>query len=232
MKKKPFSKETPSYKAAAPVTPYQKAKQEWDDRIGNAVVQAKNWRFVAILSLIVTAILLVMLIISLLMNQTSVFVAQVTKGGQVVNVAPLERTYEPTEAQKEYFISRFIELVREVPLDPVVAKKNWTSAYRFLTQRASAQLNTLFQKNNPVKLLGKETVTVKVTDVNPVSQNTYQVNWIETTVDSSGENKTQKTFSGVFTLMIKQPTTEQAILRNPLGVYITDFHISSRETNS
>ena len=30
-----------------PVTPYQKAAQVWDDRIGSARVQAKNWRLMA-----------------------------------------------------------------------------------------------------------------------------------------------------------------------------------------
>ena len=27
-----------------PVTPYQRAAQVWDDRIGSARVQARNWR--------------------------------------------------------------------------------------------------------------------------------------------------------------------------------------------
>jgi len=27
-----------------PVTPYQRAAQAWDDRIGSARVQARNWR--------------------------------------------------------------------------------------------------------------------------------------------------------------------------------------------
>ena len=30
-----------------PVTPYQKAGQVWDERIGSARVQAKNWRLMA-----------------------------------------------------------------------------------------------------------------------------------------------------------------------------------------
>jgi len=30
-----------------PVTPYQKAEQLWDERIGSARVQAKNWRLMA-----------------------------------------------------------------------------------------------------------------------------------------------------------------------------------------
>jgi hypothetical protein len=45
-----------------PVTPYQKAAQVWDERIGSARVQAHNWRLMALgslgLSLILAAILL------------------------------------------------------------------------------------------------------------------------------------------------------------------------------
>ena len=31
----------------APVTPYQKAAQVWDERLGSARVQARNWRLLA-----------------------------------------------------------------------------------------------------------------------------------------------------------------------------------------
>ena len=34
-----------------PETPYQRAAQAWDDRIGSARVQAKNWRLMAFGSL-------------------------------------------------------------------------------------------------------------------------------------------------------------------------------------
>ena len=36
-------------KSPEPVTPYQKAEQMWDERIGSARVQAKNWRLMAFL---------------------------------------------------------------------------------------------------------------------------------------------------------------------------------------
>ena len=38
-----------------PVTAYQKAAQVWDERIGSARVQAKNWRLMAFGSLILSA---------------------------------------------------------------------------------------------------------------------------------------------------------------------------------
>ncbi|MEM7530266.1 MAG: VirB8/TrbF family protein, partial [Pseudomonadota bacterium] len=42
-------------KTPEPVTPYQKAAQVWDDRMGSARVQARNWRFMALGCLATTA---------------------------------------------------------------------------------------------------------------------------------------------------------------------------------
>ncbi|MFN3615390.1 MAG: VirB8/TrbF family protein, partial [Rubrimonas sp.] len=35
-------------KTPEPVTPYQKAAQAWDERMGSARVQARNWRIMAL----------------------------------------------------------------------------------------------------------------------------------------------------------------------------------------
>ncbi|RXJ76427.1 VirB8/TrbF family protein, partial [Arcobacter sp. F2176] len=42
-------------KPPEPETPYQQAAQVWDNRIGSARVQAKNWRYMAFGSLILSA---------------------------------------------------------------------------------------------------------------------------------------------------------------------------------
>ena len=44
-------------KSPEPETPYQRAAQVWDDRIGSARVQAKNWRLMAFGSLALSAAL-------------------------------------------------------------------------------------------------------------------------------------------------------------------------------
>ena len=44
----PFKRPGGHYgRSPAPETPYQRAAQVWDDRIGSARVQARNWRFMA-----------------------------------------------------------------------------------------------------------------------------------------------------------------------------------------
>ncbi|HBC72048.1 MAG TPA: hypothetical protein DEA62_02905 [Coxiellaceae bacterium] len=228
--KNPFKKEILSYKGDVAITPYQRAQQEWDLRIGSARAQAKNWRILAILSLLVVILLLLALLISLNNRKDHVYVAEVTKEGRVVNVAPLLVRYQPSDAQKEYFVARFIELVRSIPLDPVLAKKNWVTAYTFLTSRSGEQLNLYFKQSNPTALLGKKTITVQILDINPISPTTLHVNWTETTINSNGQEEAKKSYGGVFTIAIKQPTKQADILRNPLGIYIVDFNITSKES--
>lgn len=228
--KKTFDRETPTYRSPFPETPYLRAKKEWDDRIGDARLQAKNWRFIALLSASVSIMLLIMLVISLSLDQVKVYVAEVTRVGRVVNIAPLTVKYQPTQAQTEYFVAHFVKLVRQLPLDPVVAKKNWLQAYQFLTQRASQQLNDYFSQNNPTVLLGKQTVTIKINDVNVVSDQSYHLDWTEVTFGINGQVEKQQNFSGMFTVTYHQPTTQQEIYQNPLGIYLVDFHISPQET--
>lgn len=226
---KKFNQATPQYKSPDAETPYMRARLEWSDRFGSLSAQASNWRLIAILSMMSVLVLLLLLGISLSINKNKVFVAEVANSGRVVNIVPLVTHYQPTKAQEEYFISHFIKLIRELPLDPVVAKQNWLAAYKFLTQNSSKILSNYLQKNNPVALLGKKTIVVNITDINPISNNTFQMDWAETTTDVSDQNTQQQKYSGVFTIAIKQPTSQKSILQNPLGLYIVDFNISRRE---
>lgn len=226
--KNPFKKEVANYKSEAPLTPYQLAQQEWDMRIGTSRVQARNWRICTLFSLIMAILLAVVLILVLISHKDKIYVAEVTKEGRIVNVSPLLVGYQPNEAQKEYFIAHFIELVRGLTLDPVAVKQNWLNAYNFLSNRGAERLNSYFKQNNPVALLGKKTITVQILDINPVSAATMHVRWVESIVNTNGQEEGRKIYSGVFTIALKQPTTREEILRNPLGIYIVDFNISTK----
>jgi type IV secretion system protein TrbF len=227
--KNPFKKEAANYKGEIPVTPYQLAQQEWDQRIGSSRVQARNWRMLAMMLLAIVVLLLVVLIAILTIRKDRVYIAEVSTGGRVVNIAPLTINYQPDLAQKEYFLSNFVALIRNLPLDPVVAKQNWLTAYQFLNGRAAERLNAYFKQDNPIAALGKKTVTTQIIDVNPVSPSTIHMQWVETTTNINGQEEGKKNYSGVFTFVIKQPRTQEEILHNPLGIYIVDFDISPKE---
>ena len=228
--KNPFKRESASFRSEAPLTPYQRARQEWDLRIGIARVQAKNWRLATIFSLLVSLLLVITLLVSLGIRKDRLYIAEVTQEGKVINISPLLIKYQPTEAQKNYFLSHFIKLARGIPLDPVLARKNWIAAYTFLDNHSSEQLNKYLKENNPVALLGKKTISVQILDINPITPTTIYVDWIETTAGTTEQQKgeSSKSYSGVFTTAIRQPRKQEEILNNPLGLFITDFNISPK----
>ncbi len=223
-----FNDETPYYRSPPPETPYLRAKQVWDERLSNFALGADLWRKIALMSMLLVVLLLLLLLLSLSWHKPKLYIAEVASSGQVLNVKMLAQEYQPTVAEEEYFIVQFIKLVQGVPLDPVAARNNWRAAYNFLSQRGAELLTQYFNKNSPLAVLGKKTVTIQINNINPISKNSYEVDWVEQSVGQNGQLISQRSMSGVFTLMVQTPKTQGAILQNPLGIYIVDFHMSPK----
>src|SRR6185437_5294438 len=94
-----------------PETPYQRAAQVWDDRIGSARVQAKNWRLMAFGSLLLSSSLAAALVWQSLRGSVVPWVVQVDKLGQAQTIAPAETDYQPTDPQIAWYLARFIDNV-------------------------------------------------------------------------------------------------------------------------
>jgi hypothetical protein len=91
----------------APVTPYQKAAQAWDDRIGSARVQARNWRLTAFGSLILSAGLAYGLVWQSTNGTVTPWVVEVDRLGQAQSVSPVNPLYQPTDPQIAFHLARF-----------------------------------------------------------------------------------------------------------------------------
>src|SRR3954451_4955304 len=88
----------------APATPYQRAAQLWDDRIGSARVQAANWRLMAFGCLVIAGVALGDDIRGHLRSTVTPYVVQVDRFGQAQAVAPAAADYQPTDPQIAYFL--------------------------------------------------------------------------------------------------------------------------------
>lgn len=216
------------YKAEGyPVTPYQKAAQEWDDRIGAARVQAKNWRIMALILAALSAILAAGLVYQSAKSTVIPYVVEVNNDGQVRAVGPAARTnYVPPPAVLHYFLSQFVIYVRSLPLDPVVARNQWLSAYAYLRQSAANTLSEIALREQSLKKVGKEVVSVRIKSIVPLSKESYQVRWEESRFNNDGIASGVKDMTGLFTVELTPPTDEKALKMNPLGLYIKQFNWS------
>lgn len=128
-------------KTPEPETPYQRAAQVWDERIGSARVQARNWRLMALGELALVAGLSAALVFQSARGTVTPWVVQVDRLGQAQAVEPAVADYRPTDPQIAWHLARFIENVRSIPADPIVLRQNWLRAYDFTTDRGAAALN-------------------------------------------------------------------------------------------
>lgn len=106
-----------------PETPYQRAGQAWDERIGSARVQARNWRLMAFGGLALSGSLAGGLLWQSLQSRVVPYVVEVDRLGEPRAVAPAERDHRPTDPQVAWHLARFVTEVRSVPLDPVLMRR-------------------------------------------------------------------------------------------------------------
>src|SRR5512145_3191670 len=98
-------------KTPQPETPYQRAAQVWDERIGSARVQARNWRLIAFGNLLLTAGLAAGFVWQSTRGTVVPWIVQVDKLGEARVVAPAIADYKPTDPQVAWHLAHFIEQV-------------------------------------------------------------------------------------------------------------------------
>ena len=143
-------------KMPEPVTPYQRAAQVWDDRIGSARVQARNWRLMAFGCLFLAGGFAAALTWQSTRGTIVPWVVEVDRLGQAQTVAPAVADYQPSDPQIAFHLARFIEQVRSIPSDPIIVRQNWLRAYDFTTDRGAAALNDYARVNDPFTKVGKQ----------------------------------------------------------------------------
>ena len=215
-----FKRSTTAYgQTPNPVTPYQKAAQVWDERIGSARVQAKNWRFMAFGCLALALGLSGGVIWQAGQSSITPYVVEVDRLGDVRTVGPAIETYKPSDAQIAYHLARFIENVRSLSLDPIVVRQSWLRAYDYATTQGANSLNEYARTNDPFSNVGKRTITVDVTSVVRSSADSFEIRWREQAFENGSLAKTER-YTAVVSLALQQPRTEETLRKNPLGIYV------------
>ena len=202
-----------------PDTPYRRAGQLWDERIGSARVQARNWRLMAFGGLTLSTGLSSALAWQSLQSRVTPYVVEVDRLGEARAVTPAERDYRPTDPQIAWHLARFITCIRSISLDPVLTRDNWLSAYDFATQRGALVLGDYARTADPFGKVGDKTVSVQVTSVVRASDRSFQVKWIETAYERGARASTSH-WTAIVTVVLKPPASADTLRKNPLGLYV------------
>jgi len=206
-----------------PYNPYLAARREWDERYGEFITRARNWRTMAMISALVALIATAGMVWLSAKSRVVPFVALIDSLGRPVASGLAEQTSIGDDRLRRAVIQGWIENVRMVTTDGITQRRAIDRVYAQIASGTSAQafISDFYRNDPPFKRAQTETVSVEVKSVLPTSDRTFEVDWIETARDLYGSVKSTDRWKGSFTIALNAPTEERQARINPLGLYVT-----------
>jgi type IV secretion system protein VirB5 len=222
-----FRKERPDSsagpKAVEAHNPYLAARKEWDERYGEFITRARNWRTLAMISAL-AGLLATGGIVSLSARSHVIpFVVLIDSLGRPVASGLVEQTSVGDDRLRRAVIQDWVENVRMVTSDGIAQRKAIDRVYSHIATGTGAQafISEFYRNDPPFKRAQTDTVSVEVKSVLPTSDRSFEVDWIETSRDLYGNVKSTDHWKGSFTIAVNAPTDERQARVNPLGIYVT-----------
>ena len=215
-------------------TRYDRARAEWDDRIGTSRAQAANWRLIALANAAISLTCVIGLIVQSTKASVIPYLVEVEASGQVRLVGEVTtQDWSLSESSKRVELARFIRNLRSISSDGRVLQERFASARDHATPAGNLQIDRLVERDDPFARFGEQVRTVHVESqtVLPGSNQAYRVEWREEVFGPGGREKIgTERYVGEFHLTIIPPSDAQTLEVNPLGVYVSFFDLDRKSS--
>jgi type IV secretory pathway TrbF-like protein len=210
---------------------YVEARREWDERYADLVLGKRNWQIAAGGLLLISLILACGVVWLASRSRYVPYVVEVDKLGYALTVPhPLIPALVPNVAlrMERYELAAFIRNARSVSSDPEVEHQMLSALLAHTRGAADRFLEAYYHadgfSHNPFKLAAKQTVTIQIESLLQLSSSSYQVRWSEHGRDLDGVAMGASTqWEAVLQTEIVPPNSDDAIISNPLGFYVTQI---------
>jgi type IV secretion system protein VirB5 len=208
--------------------PYIDGHNEWQEMFGSYVNQAYIWRIVAFLSLIIALISAYGVVYQIKQHKVVPYIVEVDKLGKAAAVSradlaiPVPRTLIQSE------LAQLIINWRTVTADLDLQRRMVERLSHFVTGAAQGYLTEWFSLNNPYEVAkANKLVQIEIKGLPlPVSQNSWRIEWTETIRNHNGTWINSTAYEATMSILITPPTTDQQIIFNPGGVWVTELSYS------
>ena len=215
-------------------TDYQAARREWLERYGDYIAQAKNWRLVAVGSLLIAGMFGAGMVYEAQRVKVVPYVIAMDKLGESVRLAQAIQAGAVGRPVVTHIIANFVTRTRERISDPNAENLAFRGAYNYVTADGQQALNQYFGEHSPLEAIGNPNLrsrTVQIVSCLPMGPQaangtgTYQLQWIERDITPQGVQTAEKHWSGLIQYVSDKSLAKDAqnVLANPFGVYITSF---------
>ena len=151
------------------------------------------------------------------------FVVLVDSLGRPMASGVAEQTSVGDDRLHRAVIQDWIENLRMVTTDGIAQRRAIDNVYAHIASGTNAQafISDFYRNDPPFRRAQTDTVSVEVKSVLPTSEQSFEVDWIETSRDLYGGVKSTDHWKGSFTIALNAPTDERQARINPLGLYVT-----------
>jgi type IV secretion system protein VirB5 len=207
-------------------TLFLEGRRVWNERYGEYLGAANAWRKLALVCAATTTLSVGGNIYQSSQSHLIPYVIEIGQLGMPVNAGfPSEASKADPRIMKA-LIGSFISDLRSVIADASAEKIGITRAFHFLREGDPAHATIVeFLTNdetNPFKRAEVTTVTVQVNSALPITEKTWQLEWLEIERNRQGLETGKSQMKAMLTVAMAETTDESVLAHNPIGLFITD----------
>jgi type IV secretion system protein VirB5 len=162
------------------------------------------------------------------------FIVQVDRQGYQVAVQAVAASDVTDDRVIMARIADFVTNTRSVYSDRTALVSLLMKSYDSIEAASPAQgkLDAYFRENNPLTRdnIGVSVTMQSVLRAAPESNVLWQAEWSEKTYEQ-GRFREERFYKGTFEVEFHSPTDIRDIMKNPLGIFVYDFHITEKLGN-
>ena len=209
--------------ASGAYNPYLAARREWDERYGDQMARARNWRTIAVLCTMVALVATSGVVWLSVRSRIIPFVVVTDNLGRPVASGLADQASTADEQLKRSTVIEWVENLRLVTTDGIAQRRAIDRVYAHIASGSPAQtfISDFYRTGQPFTRAQAETISVDVQSVLQDSEETFEVEWVETIRDLYGVVKEKDRWKGAFNIALNPPKEERLARINPLGVYVT-----------
>lgn len=214
------------------INPYLAARRTWNGHVAGIISQRQTWQAIGCFSLLIALAAVGGIIHIGSQSKFIPYVIEVDKLGQAVAMGPVTATSNVDERVIRATLAEFIKNARMVTVDVALQRDAIYKVYSHLRAEEPAiqKMNEWLNGNpesNPFERASKEIVSIEIKSIMRLSNSTWQIDWEETTRDTTGIINTPiRLWRAVVTIAVVPPgakLSEKQLQRNPMGIYVKDF---------
>lgn len=201
------------------------ARREWEDRLAAPAKRIRNLQLALAAAGLLIAVLSAYVFILGNQAKTIPYVIEVDKLGTAVAFGPAAELGRSSEVLERYLLAGWITKTRSVLVDKVAQEQYLVDSLAYVKGDARQYLDQWLVSRQGAALDRRAQISVTPLSILRLSPDTWRIEWREVSYDS-GRALTDEYWQAAVRVEHHPPKLEDALLRNPLGLYVADLNWS------